>query len=61
MAKLDKESFTNHIDKFLAFFDHLPCFVDSFYIIKVDIFELPTYPLLFVNVVCEQPLMIKNV
>ena len=33
-----KGSFTNYVDKILAFFDHLPPFVDSFYLIKVDIF-----------------------
>ena len=42
--------------KFLAFFDHLPPFVDSFYLIKVDISELPTYPPLLVNVRFERPL-----
>ena len=36
-------SFTNYVDKFLAFFDHLPPFVDSFYHINVDIFGLPTH------------------
>ena len=33
-----KRSVTNYVDKFLTFFDHLTPFVDSFYIIKVDMF-----------------------
>ena len=45
--------FTNYADKFLAFFDHLPPIVDSFYLIKVDILGLPKYPPLLVNIVCE--------
>ena len=28
--------FTNYVDKFLAFFDHLPPCVDIFYLINVD-------------------------
>ena len=39
----DKWPFTNYIDTFLAFFDPLTPFVDSFYLIKVDIFGLSTY------------------
>ena len=31
-------SFTNYVDKFLAFFDHLSPFVYAFYLIKVEIF-----------------------
>ena len=33
-----KGSFTNYVDKFLTFFDHLPPFVYTFYFIKVYIF-----------------------
>ena len=47
-----KGSFTNYFDMYLAFFDHLPLFVDSFYLREVEIFGLPT-PLL-VNLVCER-------
>ena len=32
-----KVSFTNYVDKFLTFFDHLPSCVDIFYGINVDI------------------------
>ena len=38
-----KGSFTNYVDKFLTFFDHLPPFVYTFYLIKVDILWLPTH------------------
>ena len=31
-----KEAFKNYVDKFLAFFDHLPPCVDIFYLINVD-------------------------
>ena len=31
-----KGSFTNYVDKILAFFDHLPPYVDIFYGINVD-------------------------
>ena len=34
----NKGSFTNYMTSFWGFFDHLPPFVDSFYLIKVDIF-----------------------
>jgi hypothetical protein len=51
-------SFTNYVHKFLAFFDHVSSFVDSFYLTKVDIFGPLTYLTLLVNVVCERPLMI---
>ena len=37
-----KGSFTNYVDKFLAFFDLLPPFDYSFYLIKIDILGLPT-------------------
>ena len=50
-------SFTSYVDTFLTFFGHLPPFVDSFYVIKVDIFELHTCPPLLINVVCERPLI----
>ena len=40
---LPKGTFTNYVDKFFAFFDHLPPYV--------AIFGLP----LLVNVVCERP------
>ena len=33
-----KGQFTNYVDKFLDF-DHLPPFVYTFYLIKVDIFD----------------------
>ena len=33
---------SDYIDKFWDFFDHLPPFGDSFWLIKVDIFGLPT-------------------
>ena len=33
---LDKESFTNYVDKILSFFDHLPPSVDIFYFMNVD-------------------------
>ena len=29
-------SFTNYVDKILALFDHLPPYVDIFYLIRVD-------------------------
>ena len=32
----DKGLFTNYVDKFLAYFDHLPPCVDMFYLINVD-------------------------
>ena len=41
------------LTNFSAFFDHLTPFVDSFYLIKVDIFWT-TYPPFLVNVVCER-------
>ena len=31
-----KGAFTNYVDTFLAFFDHLSPFVDIFYLIMVD-------------------------
>ena len=43
-----------------GFFDYLLPFIDSFYLIKFDIFGLPIYPPLLVNLVCEQPLMAKH-
>ena len=30
-------SLTNYVDKFVAFFDHLPLSVDIFYLVNVDI------------------------
>ena len=36
MNKVAKGSFTNHVDKILAFFDHLPPCVDIFYGINLD-------------------------
>ena len=33
-----KGLFKNYVDKFLPFSDHLSPFVDSFYLMKVDIF-----------------------
>ena len=38
-----EQGVTNYVDKFLAFFDHLPPFVDSSYLIKIYIFGLPTH------------------
>ena len=44
------ESFTEYVDKILAFFEHLPPYVDIFYGMnvdkKIDIFEPPTYLIL---------------
>jgi hypothetical protein len=55
-----KGSFTNYVDKILAFFHHLPPCVDIFYGMNVDkktnISEPPTYLPSLVNVVCERPL-----
>ena len=34
---MNLESFTNYVDKFLAFFDHLSSFVYTFYLTKADI------------------------
>ena len=31
-----KGSFTNYVDKILAFFDHLTPFIDIFYLINID-------------------------
>ena len=46
------------VTSFCLLFDHQPPFVDSFYLMKVDIYGLPsTYPPLHVNVFCERPLM----
>ena len=40
-------AFFNYVDNILAYFDHLPSYVDIFYLIrvdqKVDIFWLPTH------------------
>ena len=58
-SNLFKGAFTNYVDKFLAFFDHLPPYVDIFYPIFLDkkyIHFWTTYPPLLVNVVCERPL-----
>ena len=30
------QAFTNYIDRFLAFFDHLPPYVDILYLINID-------------------------
>ena len=35
-SNLFKGAFTNYVDKFLAFFDHLPPYVDIFYGMNVD-------------------------
>ena len=55
---LGKGSFTNYVDKVLAFFDHLPPSVDIFYLMNVDKKQhfWTTYPPFLVNVVCERPL-----
>ena len=57
-TSMDKGAFTNYVDKFLAFFDHLPPCVDIFYLINVDKIRhfWTTYPPSLVNVVCERPL-----
>ena len=54
-GNLTKGSFTNYVDKFLAFFDHLPPSVDIFYLINVDKKStfLDYLPPPLVNVVCE--------
>ena len=52
-------SFTNYVDKFLAFFDHLPPSVDILPYNgwqKAEIFDYLPGPPPLVNVVCEQPL-----
>ena len=50
-----KGAFTNYVDKFLAFFDHLSPSIDIFYLINLDkksrfldylSLGLPSYPLL---------------
>ena len=46
-----KGAFTNYVDIFLPVFDHLPPFVDSFYLINF----WATYPPLLLNVVCGWP------
>ena len=51
--------FTNHVDKILPFFDHLPPFVDIFYGTNVDN-VLTTYLPCFLNVLCELPLTSHN-
>ena len=40
-SKKNPNQFRNvpHVDKFLAFFDHLPTFVDSFYLIKLTFLD----------------------
>ena len=57
-----KNTFTNYVDKILSYFDHLPPYVDIFYLIKVDKMWhfWTTYPPLLVNVVWERPLMGKS-
>ena len=57
----NKGPFTNYVDKFLAFFDHLPTSVDIFYLMNIDKKSKiwTTYPLLLVNVVCECPLSLR--
>ena len=32
----NKGAFTNYVDRFMTFFDHLPPYVDIFYLINVD-------------------------
>ena len=59
-----KGQFTNYVDTILAFFDHLPPYLCWHFLPyerwqKVNIFGLPTSPLL-VNVVCERPLMARQ-
>ena len=55
----DKRPFTNYVDKFLSFFDHLPPSVDIFYLtymVDKKSKYLTTYPHPLVSVVCERPL-----
>ena len=52
-----KGAFTNFVDKFFSFFDHLPPYVDIFYLINVD--KNSTCPPFLVNIVFEQPLTSK--
>jgi hypothetical protein len=42
-----KQAFTNHVEKFLPFFDHLPPSIDIFYFINVD--KKSILPPLFVS------------
>ena len=49
-----------YVDKFLAFFDHLPPFVYTSYLMKVDII-LTTYPPLVINLLCERTLGTKKI
>ena len=55
----DKRPFTNYVDKFLSFFDHLAPSVDIFYLtymVDTKSKYLTTYPHPLVDVVCERPL-----
>ena len=56
-----KGSFTNYVDKILAFFDHLPPSVDIFY--GMNVYKKwtfwTTYLPSLVNVVCERPLILR--
>ena len=58
----NRGSFTNYVDTFLAFFDHLHTFIVDIVIrtkiicIIVDISSAPYLPRL-VNIVCERPLV----
>ena len=61
-------TFFNHVDKILVFFDHLPLYVDIFYLIRVNkkstfsdylpidfLIKSMTYPLSLLNLVKECP------
>ena len=54
--------FTNYVDKFLPFIDHIPPCVDIIYFMNVDKYWYfwTTYPPLRVNVVCELPLVLNG-
>ena len=62
LLRQGKGAFTKYVDKILSYFDHLPPYVDIFYLIKVDkIWHFwTTYPPLLFNVVCERPLSSKE-
>ena len=44
-----------------GFFWSPTLFIDSFYLIKIDIFELPTYPPFLVTLVFERPLSVSGI
>ena len=50
-------SFTNYVDKILAFFDHLPSLLSLHFLPYKSWHFQTTYPSLLINVVCERPLV----